>query len=203
MIFSKLALEVDILIPTQNNFETWSCDPFMVPIITSSQLINLSDSQTQGFFSSKQYVWKGSFLGSLVKLSHEELDPFIDANCAKPGDKWTCLICGHSANLKTDVARHIEARHVILPELLCHICHKSCKTRDSLRRHIGRYHQWNQTQDLAIYLQPIVAFPLRLLSSRFPIPSNSRGIGWIYCCQFKKRWVHRTLDVHAVPCDTT
>ena len=171
MIFSKLALEVDILIPTQNNFETWSSCAISIYAMHNEKIFQTDKHKVSLLLS--QYVWSGSFVGSLVKLSHEELDPFIDANCAKPGAKWTCLICGHSANLKTDVARHIEARHVILPELLCHICHKSCKTRDSLRRHIGRYHQWNQTQDLAIYLDlwPVVAFPSIALII-FQIPNS-------------------------------
>ena len=75
-------------------------------------------------------------------MTYEELDSFIASNCRKVfGSGWTCSICELTSANKYDIARHIEAKHVILPELVCDICKYSCKTRDSLRRHIHKYHK--------------------------------------------------------------
>lgn len=81
-------------------------------------------------------------LGGQVRLSHEELDPFISANCYKDetDHRWICSLCGQSTVNRVDMARHIEAKHVILPQLVCHICQQTSKTRDSLRRHVTKYH---------------------------------------------------------------
>ena len=80
--------------------------------------------------------------GNCVTLSHEELDTFIAENCTKDvsTSNWSCNFCGVTRKLKSDVARHLEAKHVILPELPCQICLKYFKTRDSLRRHELKYH---------------------------------------------------------------
>ena len=49
-------------------------------------------------------------LGGQVRLSHEELDPFIDAKCHKDetGGNWICSLCGQSTLKRLDIARHIE-----------------------------------------------------------------------------------------------
>ena len=60
-----------------------------------------------------------------VPLSHEELDPFISANCYKDetDHRWICSLCGQSTVSRVDMARHTEteAKHVILPQLVCHM----------------------------------------------------------------------------------
>ena len=90
-------------------------------------------------------------LGGQVRLSHEELDPFIDANCHKDesGGNWICSLCGQSTLKRLDISRHIEAKHVTLPNLLCDICQQPSKTRDSLRRHVTKYHN-NKWTDLIV-----------------------------------------------------
>ena len=68
------------------------------------------------------------FLGKLVqtiqaRLSHEELDSFINANCQRVVTEirlsngevtqrttWKCGRCHHSMVNRPDLARHIEAR---------------------------------------------------------------------------------------------
>ena len=64
-------------------------------------------------------------LGGEVRLSHEELDPFISANCYKDetDHRWICSLCGQSTVSRVDMARHTEteAKHVILPQLVCHM----------------------------------------------------------------------------------
>jgi len=76
-----------------------------------------------------------------VSLQHEQLDTFIEENVRKEFNKWCCLICGKIASFRIDIARHIEAKHVSLPELVCDICGTSSKTRDSLRRHVTKFHK--------------------------------------------------------------
>jgi len=76
-----------------------------------------------------------------VELNLDELENFISVNCTKDpfSNKWTCALCEQTGG-KLDVSRHIEAKHVSLPNLKCDVCHKPSKTRDSLRRHMTKYH---------------------------------------------------------------
>merc|ERR1711974_276315 len=69
-----------------------------------------------------------------VALTYEELDGFVNDHCYKDADslKWKCTLCDQTSLYKTDVVRHIEAKHVTLPELVCNVCGKTSKTRDSL-----------------------------------------------------------------------
>jgi len=75
-------------------------------------------------------------------MSHEEFDDFVSQNVFKDHSmRWTCGICNQSTFLnKLDVIRHIESRHVILPEIFCNICGKPSKTRNALRMHKKNYH---------------------------------------------------------------
>ena len=83
-----------------------------------------------------------NFTGNPVQLSHQELDDFLAVNTYKDQTvgRWMCGICGLSFLNKIDVNRHIESKHVILPELLCAICNKPSKTRHSLRIHMKNTH---------------------------------------------------------------
>ena len=94
---------------------------------------------TRFFFSKK---WLVLILGHKVSLTHDQLDYFIEQNFGKVENRTICNICGQICTSVIDVSRHIEAKHVILPELLCSICQKPSKTRDSLRRHELKYHSW-------------------------------------------------------------
>jgi len=77
-----------------------------------------------------------------VELNLDELENFIMDNCIKDllTNKWACGMCGQNGG-KLDVSRHIEAKHVTLPNLKCDVCLKASKTRDSLRRHMTKYHK--------------------------------------------------------------
>ena len=83
-----------------------------------------------------------------VKLTLEQLDSFISDNSYRDevNSRWNCNICSKSSSIKFDITRHIEAKHVSLPELICEICMRPSKTRDSLRRHITKYHNNVSTQ---------------------------------------------------------
>ena len=78
-----------------------------------------------------------------MSLNHDQLDQFVNENIYKDFDtsRWTCSLCSSTFLNKIDVARHIEAKHVILPELPCTICKKAYKTRHSLKIHMKNAHQ--------------------------------------------------------------
>ena len=83
-----------------------------------------------------------SVLGNIVELSHEDLENFVNSNSYKDqhSNRWTCSLCGQIAANKLDINRHIESKHVKLPELYCDICSKPSKTKNSLRMHMKNYH---------------------------------------------------------------
>ena len=80
--------------------------------------------------------------GFKTDLSHEDFDSFFEANSARDQFTkcWHCNLCGQQCLNKLDMSRHIESKHVNLPELNCDICGKSSKTRNALRMHMKNYH---------------------------------------------------------------
>ena len=82
-----------------------------------------------------------------TSLTHEELDQFLADNSSRYNDPvqksnyWMCNFCNKSCINLSDVKKHIEAKHVILPPLICEICQKPYKTRESLRKHQIQSHE--------------------------------------------------------------
>jgi len=83
---------------------------------------------------------EGSFKGQ--KITTSDLENIISENCVKDelSNRWTCAFCGQFGG-RLDISRHIEAKHVTLPNLKCDLCGKLSKTRDSLQRHMNKYHK--------------------------------------------------------------
>jgi uncharacterized C2H2 Zn-finger protein len=71
-----------------------------------------------------------------------ELDLVIRGKIYKNGlGQWACSECGKTSTWKSDLTRHVEARHVVTDGVGCAQCHKIFKTRDSLRKHVKGAHQ--------------------------------------------------------------
>ena len=75
-------------------------------------------------------------------LSHEEFEEFANSKIQKQeiSGLWLCTLCGQTSGNSTHLKRHIEARHVILPPLICYICQKPSKTSHSMRMHMKYQH---------------------------------------------------------------
>ena len=54
---------------------------------------------------------------------------------------WRCIECGHSSRSKTDVAKHVEAKHIESSGFHCSYCSKFCPSRNALQAHVSRYHR--------------------------------------------------------------
>jgi len=82
-----------------------------------------------------------------TSLTHEELDQFLADNCSRFNDPiqksnyWMCNFCNKSCINISDVKKHIESKHVSLPPLICEICQKPYKTRESFRKHQIQSHE--------------------------------------------------------------
>ena len=56
------------------------------------------------------------------------------------GGLWRCRECDYSSGVRTDVARHVEARHVD-STVSCDICGYVTNTRKALKMHKYRNHR--------------------------------------------------------------
>jgi len=116
--------------------------------LTSYSTEVYDDQQDESYDDYGQYVddYTGQGMDQSGGTGHkgveDDLEKFIADNCIKDQvtNRWSCGLCGQTGG-KLDVSRHIEAKHVSLPNLKCDICHKESKTRDSLRRHMTKYHK--------------------------------------------------------------
>jgi len=76
-----------------------------------------------------------------------DLDRLIAEHMTKVKDnsqgrlKWSCNDCGKFSRLKNDIVKHVEAVHITHPGLVCHLCEKVLKTRDTLRSHMSSQHR--------------------------------------------------------------
>ena len=49
---------------------------------------------------------------------------------------WRCVECGYSSRLKSDVSKHVEAKHIETAAFTCDFCSKLYPSRNSLKSHI-------------------------------------------------------------------
>jgi len=56
------------------------------------------------------------------------------------GAGYRCTDCSHTARDRHAMSLHIEAKHLTGFTLNCPICARICPTRESLRKHVTRYH---------------------------------------------------------------
>ena len=54
---------------------------------------------------------------------------------------WICSVCGKESKLKTDITRHVEAKHITNhPGYHCNLCGEGVKTKNALRIHMSVRH---------------------------------------------------------------
>ncbi len=71
----------------------------------------------------------------------------IKERTGRSGSKYWCLVCSHMASCGRDLARHIEAKHVITV-FVCNICNKKLKGSRGLRSHLHSFHQIKDVEDM-------------------------------------------------------
>ena len=64
---------------------------------------------------------------------------------------WSCNDCGKFSKLKNDIAKHVEANHITHPGLVCDLCEKVLKTRDTLKSHMKSKHRDAQRLDESVH----------------------------------------------------
>ena len=68
-----------------------------------------------------------------------EVEDMVTGLMQKISGKWTCLTCNLESRDKTDLRRHIEAKH-INAEVICPVCFSHYKTRESFAKHMTKMH---------------------------------------------------------------
>jgi len=84
-------------------------------------------------------------LADLDRLVAEHMTKVKDHSQGKQG--WSCNDCGKFSRLKNDIAKHVEAVHITHPGLVCDLCEKVLKTRDTLKQHMKNQHRDAQQLD--------------------------------------------------------
>merc|ERR1719334_1755660 len=73
-----------------------------------------------------------------------DLDAQVGEMISKQTDgQWSCIQCGYSSSVKTNVKMHIEIKHVVSAGFYCPLCQLFCPNRKSLRNHMTRKHNQN------------------------------------------------------------
>ena len=80
-------------------------------------------------------------LKAISAVANDELDDQILSIMTKLGGKWTCTLCGKIARDKTNLATHIEAKHIEGASHACNQCGKVSRSRHALAVHISAYHK--------------------------------------------------------------
>jgi hypothetical protein len=86
-------------------------------------------------------------------LLSDTLDTYLMRNSG--GAIW-CNACGFHGNSKTDVVRHIEARH-LSSHIECKFCQKVLNCKRNLQRHIRKHHhhdKMDMKQIIAWHITP-------------------------------------------------
>ena len=60
-------------------------------------------------------------------------------------NQFQCTKCDYVSGVQTNVINHIESKHVETPGVVCEVCHKQLKNRQSYRMHYHRDHGKDDT----------------------------------------------------------
>jgi len=125
-----------------------SGDSAMIPIHMGNEEPNIGEESFGdygGANDSSSLVDMGGNQGlaDLDSLIEEHMTKVKDHSQGKP--MWSCNDCGKFSRLKNDISRHVESVHITHPGLVCDLCEKVLKTRDTLKRHLKVAHE-KQTQ---------------------------------------------------------
>jgi len=89
---------------------------------------------------------EGSYEGTLMPTGgvdgnkEWDLDALVDASMERDGEGlWRCRTCSFSHRHKARISNHVETHLQCLQ--YCPICQQTCKSRDSLRKHMSRLHR--------------------------------------------------------------
>jgi len=125
-----------------------------IPLVTiqlSWIMSSLSISQLRDLFvifvisSVLQEMLWNRILQSNIKCSFFlclDYDTYIKSKMAKNGVDWQCLECGKLSRVKTNIYEHIESIHTDFPGYICPYCNRTCKSRNALRAHKFREHNY-------------------------------------------------------------
>jgi len=58
--------------------------------------------------------------------------------------EFQCAECGQTATIRSNMWRHIEAKHVAPQPIHCQFCGKTCPSRNALASHVSRYHRYKK-----------------------------------------------------------
>ena len=73
------------------------------------------------------------------RITISEVEDMVTGLMQKISGKWTCMTCNSECRDKTDLRRHIEAKH-INAEVICPVCFNHYKTRESFAKHMVKMH---------------------------------------------------------------
>lgn len=69
------------------------------------------------------------------------IDQEILSKMQKRDSLWFCNVCNFSSAYKSNVYKHVDAKHVNTTGYTCSMCHKFCPSINALKLHESRYHK--------------------------------------------------------------
>jgi len=55
--------------------------------------------------------------------------------------EFHCTACGHISKTKSNMQKHIDAKHISSQPVFCQFCNKRCPSKNALQSHVSRYHK--------------------------------------------------------------
>jgi len=55
--------------------------------------------------------------------------------------EFHCSACGHVSKTKSNMQKHIDAKHIPSQPVFCQFCDKKCPSKNALQSHVSRYHK--------------------------------------------------------------
>lgn len=98
---------------------------------------NYNETPNQMSFGSQEGMNTAELDGLISDMMEKTVNPLTNLW------RWRCIPCHKESPHKANIIRHIEANHVNHAGVSCPLCGRICKTRHSLRNHMGTYHNRN------------------------------------------------------------
>ena len=108
--------------------------------------------------------------------------------------EFQCAECGQTATIRSNMWRHIEAKHVSAQSISCQFCEKTCPSRNALASHVSRYHrykdQWieQKKSNLRTHMHFVICKCLSKLIRKQPFVRWSSIYKWWGCFSNAQSW---------------
>jgi len=111
-------------------------------IVAVSDNLNSDLAAYDGYEDDAAIAYDQASMEQGSTMSHDDVINSLMVVLAS--SEYQCSVCGHSSRNKSNLQKHIDAKHITQDPIFCQFCQKQYPSKNALQSHISRYHNSNR-----------------------------------------------------------